>query len=221
MLKYFGIALLEFIAIGQVARADFIYNVHLSTSPLIGHPAGPFVFELALTDGNGIGDGNNTVSLSGIDLRGGIALGSPFIFGGASGSLETGITLTDNSFLGIFGEQFVPGANLDFSIDFTGNDDESGIPDRFTLYILDSSGAPLPTLAPFGDYFLGADISSSGPVIDVWGGDRNRVPSVGDPISMNSPSLTATPEPATLWMLAGGLTLTLLISSVACANSKA
>ena len=36
----------------QITGAD-IYNVTLDTSPLVGHPAGPFEVLLAFTDGSG------------------------------------------------------------------------------------------------------------------------------------------------------------------------
>jgi hypothetical protein len=85
------------------------------------------------------------------------------LFGGASGSLETSVTIIDNSFLGLFIEQFVPGAQLRFSLGLTANDDAGDIPDRFSFFLLDSSGVALPTLAPSGDYFFGADLHSTAP----------------------------------------------------------
>src|ERR1035437_1455650 len=56
----------------QIATAN-TYNVTLDTAPLVGHPAGPFVVFLEFTDGSGIGDANNTVTLSGLDFSGGSA----------------------------------------------------------------------------------------------------------------------------------------------------
>jgi hypothetical protein len=196
------------LALCQTVNADFIYNVTLDTAPLVGHPAGPFYVELAFTDGSGIGDGNNTVTLSNISFGGGSALGNPLLFGGTSGSLETGVTITDTSFLSIFAEQFAPGLDLSFTLDLTGNDDADGIPDRFIFYVLDSSGVALPTLAPAGDYFLGADLGSAGPVFDVWASDPSRAPSVGNPVSIPAPTVTSvssSPEPSTMYDLGGAL----------------
>ena len=66
-----------------------------------------------------------------------------------------------------FDEQFAPGLQLSFTLDLTSNDDSDGIPDGFTFYVLDNSGAPLPTLAPGGgDYFLTAALGSSGAVLE-------------------------------------------------------
>jgi hypothetical protein len=196
-----------FSAFCQMARGDVVYNVSLDTAPLVGHPAGPFYVYGAFTDGNGIGDANNAVTLSNFTFGGGSALGSPLLFGGASGSLETGVTITDNSPLGLFAEQFAPGLELSFSLDLTLNDDAGGIPDRFTLYVLDSSGVPLPTMAPYGDYFFGVDLYSTGAIFDAYGSDPSRAPTVGNPVSIPAPTITEIPEPSTLYLLASALAM--------------
>jgi hypothetical protein len=41
----------------------------------------------AFTDGSGVADGNNTVTMSNVDFGGGRASGSPTLFGGANGTL--------------------------------------------------------------------------------------------------------------------------------------
>jgi len=195
-------------ALCRAASGGVIYNVTFDTTPLVDHPAGPFYLDLAFTDGSGVNDANNTVTLSTFNFGGGSALGGPFVFGGASGAIETGVTITDNTFLSLFEEPFVAGFQLSFTLDLTSNDDASGIPDRFTFFVLDSSGVPLPTLAPSGDYFFGADLHSTGPIFDAYGGDSSRAPSVGSPVSISAPTITlvnSVPEPSTLWLLAGGL----------------
>ncbi|MGA2717256.1 MAG: hypothetical protein ABSG41_29620 [Bryobacteraceae bacterium] len=205
-----------FAALSQTARGGEIYNVAVDTSALVGHPAGPFYVELAFTDGSGIGDANNTVTLSDFDFGGGSALGSPLVFGGATGSLETGVSITDSSFLSIFDEQFAPGLQLNFSLDLTSNDDADGIPDRLTLYLLDDSGTAIPTLAPGGaNYFLGVDLGSAGAVFDVWGSDPTQAPYVGDPVSIAAPKVTSassTPEPPAIYLLGGALLATAAVT---------
>jgi hypothetical protein len=198
-----------FSAICQTARGD-LYDVTLDTAPLVGHPAGPFYLELAFTDGSGVNDANNTVTLSNINFGGGSALGGPVVFGGASGSLETGVTMTDNSFLSLFSEQFAPGLKLSFSLDLTSNDDAGGTPDRFSFFVLDNSGVALPTLAPAGDYFIGADLGSAGPIFDAWGSDPSRPPSVGNPVTIPAPTITAVSsvsEPSTIYLLGSALAM--------------
>lgn len=198
----------------QTAIADAIYQVTLNTSPLVGHPAGPFYVYGAFTDGNGIGDANNTVTLSNFTFGGGSALGSPLVFGGASGSLETVVAITDSSFLSFFAEQFAPGLQLSFSLDLTLNDDGGGTPDRFTFFVLDSSQVPLPTLAPSGDYFFGADISSTGPIFDAYGSDPSRALSVGNPVSIAAPTITSVnsvPEPSAIYLVGGALAMMVVL----------
>ena len=201
-------------ALCRTAKAGTIYQVALDTSSLVGHPAGPFYFEVAITDGEGFGDANNTANIGAFNFGGGSALGSPFLFGGANGSLETGVSLTDSSFLGLFSEQFAPGLLLTFSLDITSNDDANGIPDGLSFFLLDSSGVALPTLAPSGDYFLGAALGSSGTVFDAWGSDPTRSPTVGIPLSIPSPTITlanSTPEPSTKSLfLVGGFAIIFL-----------
>jgi hypothetical protein len=186
----------------QAASAEMIYNVTLDTTPLVGHPAGPFVVFLAFTDGSGIGDANNTVTVSDLSFGGGAALADPITFGSVSGSLEGGLTITDASAVNFFEEGFNPGLQLSFSLDLTSNDDEGGIPDRLTFFILDSLGLPLPTLAPAGDYFFGVDLGSTGPVFDAWGSDFSRSPSLGSPVTISAPIIASpVPEPSTIWLL--------------------
>ena len=180
-----------FSALCQTASGDMIYNVTLNTAPLVGHPAGPFYVEWTFTDGSGVGDANNTVTMSNINFGGGSALGGPLVFGGASGSLETGVTITDSSVLSLFAEQFAPGLQLSFSLDLTSNDDAGGTPDGLTFFVLDRSGVPLPTLAPLGEYFFGATLCSTGTVFDAWASDPTRAPSVGNPVSIPAPTITS------------------------------
>jgi hypothetical protein len=206
---------LTFSALCQTAAADEIYNVILDTAPLIGHPAGPFYVEFAFTDGSGYGDGNNTATASAFNFSGGSALGDPAVFGDATGSLETGVTITDTSFLSLFYEQFAPGLQLSFTLNLTSNDDSDGIPDGFTYYILDNSGVPVPTLAPTGDYFLTAALGSSGAAFNAYGSDPSRAPSAGgDPLSIAAPTVSsesAVPEPSSIYLRGGALLLIVVL----------
>ena len=45
-------------------QATAVFNISLDTSPLIGHPAGPFSLYFQLNDGAAIGDGSNSAILS-------------------------------------------------------------------------------------------------------------------------------------------------------------
>jgi hypothetical protein len=196
------------------AQCDTLYSVSIDTAPLIGHPAAPFYLGIGLVDGSGAGDANNTATLSNFNFNGGTEVGTPLLFGGASGSLSQGVSITDDFFFNLFEEEFSPGAQLSFNLLLTSNDDEGGTPDRLTLLILDDSGIPLPTLAPVGDYLIGADFGSSGPTLDLYGTDPNRSPSSGSPLTIPTPTVAAlnpVPEPPTL-VLVGGTTVTILLS---------
>ena len=161
------------------------------------------------TDGAGVGDANNTAALSNFTFGGGSALGRPSVVWRSHWfAQKPALQITDSSALGFFAEQFAPGLQLNFSLDLTLNDESGGTPDRFTFFILDSSAVPLPTLAPFGDYFFGADIYSTGPLFDAYGSDTSRSLSVGGPASVPVPTITSVssvPEPSTIYLLGGAL----------------
>jgi hypothetical protein len=217
MLKILNAVL--FILVGfclcQYARCDTMYLVNIDTAPLIGHPAAPFFFGAVFIDGSGIGDANNTVTLSNFDFHGGASVSSPLLLGGASGSLSTTTSIIDSSSFNLFEQEFSPGVELTFNLDLTSNDDVSGTPDRLTLYILDNSGNPLPTLAPTGDYLLGADLGSAGPVLDFYGTDPSRSPSEGNPLAIPAPTVAPTgivPEPAPIVLLGSIILITLMLN---------
>jgi hypothetical protein len=163
------------------------FRVGLNTKPLIGHPAGPFSLVLVVTDGSGIGEANNTVTVSDVDLGGGSTLGAPLLLGGASGGLATVVTITDGAFLNLFSEAFEPGNTLRFTLSMTTNDNEGETPDRFALSIVDGSGTPIATLAPAGDFLLGIDLSSRGGAPEVHRGDASRPPFAGGSIALRKP----------------------------------
>jgi hypothetical protein len=196
------------------------FAISLDTTPLVGHPAAPFSTVFTFTDGDGIGDSNNNVTINDITFGGGSALGSPLVFGGASGSLGSGVAITDDNFLNFFTQQFAPGLQLAFALGLTSNADLGDTPDGFGLLILDSSGVPLPTLSPFGDYFLTVDLTSSGPVFNTYGSDPTRAPTIGNPISITAPTVTAVstvPEPGAIYLLGlalGSMILLKIIGSL-------
>jgi hypothetical protein len=173
---------------GRLAAATSTYDVTVNTAPLVGHPAGPFSILFAFVDGSGLSDGNNTVSITNVSFGGGNAIGPPALFGGTSGALETGVTLTDSSFLNFFFETFNAGATLRFRVSLTTADDGGLIPDRLTFFILDNSGAAIPTLAPASDFFWGVDLGSNGGSLDAFASDPSRTPSVGSPIVIEAPT---------------------------------
>jgi hypothetical protein len=209
--KHLGFMLAAFVAATgpQVCGATVLFDISMTTSPLIGDPAAPFSLEFQFNDGSGSNDGNNTVILDQFAFGpGGGPLGLPSAVGGVTGDLGTSVTLVDNSFFNQFIQQFTPGATLQFRVSSTTNLDAGGVPDEFTFSILDQSGTEIPTVG-FFDVFVQLDIDSANPVPTSFGSDTLRNTAAGGaPIDVAAPVVAASaPEPAT----AGSLLASLLL----------
>jgi hypothetical protein len=171
-----GLALAAVPVFGQV------FNVSIDTSTLSGSPSLDFQF----VDGSGGGDGNNTVTLS------------HFQFGaGGSWTGPTTVQLKDNQFFTDFTKSFTPGSTLSFEVSLTTAVDAGGVPDRFTFALLDAGGHEIPTLGS-ADEFIGIDITSANPTIESYGSDPGR-----SLFSIGAPTISAVPEPASFWAVAG------------------
>jgi len=164
--------------------------VSIDTSFLVGHPAGPFSLFFALTDGSGLSDGTNTITISNINFFNGSPLGNPTAFGGVTGDLASTVVVTDTGTLNFFSETFSAGQSLSFEITLTSNPDEGPIPDGFAFYVLDSSGLAIPTLSPRADYLISLGIGVSGATPAIYGGDPSRSPATGNPIALPAPTVT-------------------------------
>jgi hypothetical protein len=162
-------------------------QVSLTTTALVGNAAGPFSIGIALTDGSGFNAGDSTVRLSNIDFHGGAALGTPTVFGGTNGDLGTSVTLANSASFEFFSQGFSPGTKLTFTLTITAGTSHHDFPDRVTIFIFDGSGAPIATLAPAGDYFLGVDLTREDPVVQTYGSDPSRPPFTGKSIPINAP----------------------------------
>jgi hypothetical protein len=200
-MKFRIFSTLLFLASQTLAFAGVIYNVSLDTAPLADHPAGPFSIAFQLADGSFTGDGNNAAILLNFDFGvGGFAVGSPNLVGSASGSLSTGVTLTDASPVNFFSQTFNPGGKLSFELFLTTNLDEGALPDQFIVYILDSAGYPIPTSAgEFFDAFVAVSIDSENPVPQTFWGDAGRAPVAGGSPIDTGPAVASSsvPEPGT------------------------
>ena len=183
-----------------ICRANLVlvFDVNLDTSGLIGHPAGPFSIDFQLNDGSGNFAGVNTATISNFMFGGGSPSGTAHLFGGAKGSLSTGVTLTDSSaFINEFFEPFTPGSFLSFTVSLTTNVDPGLTPDAFSFSILDNLLAPIPT-TNFADAFLFVNINSADLTkadVRTFAGDPTRPPLAGgDVIRIGAPQIPGVPE---------------------------
>jgi hypothetical protein len=170
---------------------------------------GTFYLAFQLVDGSGTGDANNTVTLSGFNFDGGSVAGVPTLYGGASGSLSSGVTLTDSDpFFNAMWQDFVPGPWVTFYATFTNNADSGPFQDMFMMSILDGSQNGIPTVDPSGNNtFLTVTLNGTvqspapgvlAPPLGVWGADPQQT-------SYNMSAPEVVPEPGSLMLLGSAL----------------
>lgn len=191
----------------STATAQSFFDVRLNTTALIGHPAGPFFLDFQLTDGSGVGNANNVVTISQFNFGGGSLVGSPTLFGGgATGSLATSIRLTDSAPL--FNEafqQFTPGTSLSFRLSLTTNPNAPA-PDAFAFAILDGAGFNVRTTAPGdSDALIIINLTGPNPLVQTYAGSGAFDPSGATTIAFAAPAVTPVPEPSTYGLAAAAL----------------
>lgn len=205
-----------FVLTAGTAHADLLLDVTLNTTPLTtagAAAAAPFALAFQLVAGSQFN--NNTATISDFKYGTGGSAGSgcppavsPCIFGGASGDINSSVSLNTSAAFNALVEMFTPGSSLSFLLDLTTNVDTGGTPDAFAFSILDSSGSSIPTLDPTtADTLLTINIDSASPTILTNATDpsRNTLGGAGPPITMNAPTVASptspVPEPGTLSFL--------------------
>ncbi len=183
--------------------------VTLNTAPLQTSSAGPFTLDFQFLDGDGTGDGNNTVTLSNFTFGGGSVNTTPsFSTGGINVTTGPfGVTLTDTAFYNDVEFSLTPGSSLSFALDSTSNPDTSA-PDTFTFAIFDGSGNEISTTNPNGlDSFLELDLpTGSTPITTILSGSAPGASVMLAP-PVESSGGTTTPEPSAFIPLVGALTV--------------
>ncbi len=201
------LALLVAMLSAQVSYA-YMFTVTMDTTPLIGSP---FAIDFQLSDGNlsFLGDGNNTVTISGFNVDGAlpVAIGTPTFSGGGvgpnSGDLSSSVILTDSDpNFNAFRQSFMPGSSLSFTVSLNPNIsvDELVTPDVFSFFIYNGTGSKIATTGPANAFFY-FDINSANPAVHTY----SRV----SPYSDMEPNIggSAVPEPATsaMFLIGGAL----------------
>jgi hypothetical protein len=169
-------------------------------SPLAGN--GPFALAFQLTDGSQAGDGNNSVTISNINLFGGSSggmMGYPYTTGNVSGSLATSVTLRDTTPTNEFAQVFSPGQSLSFTVTATTNGDVGSTPDAFAVLIYDANGNALPTQDFLGSSFISLNLTGSDPI-------QLSATDPSSAVALDAPQIASSaPEPATLTLIGVGL----------------
>lgn len=191
--------------ISPAARAQAVFEINVNTSALIGHPAGPFYLDFQLNDGAGVGNGNNTATLSGFSFGGGAPLGAATVFGNVTGNLASTITLRDTTPFNEFFQAFTAGSALRFTLTLS-NQVSVPVPDLFSFAILDNDLFNLPTLAPGSDALFTVDIAGGTPIVNTYAGSSVFAPVAGGlPIALPAPAVVPVPEPSTYGLVGAAL----------------
>jgi hypothetical protein len=189
----------------SLAHAQSFFDVRLNTSALIGHPAGPFYLDFQLNDGTGLGNGNNTATLSQFNFGGGSLLGAATSFGGATGSLASSVTLTDTSFFNEFFQGFTPGSSLSFRLSLTNNVNPP-TPDLFAFSILDADLFNIRTFSPGNsDALVLVNITGPNLVANAYAGNGAPDQTGATSIALAAPSVTPVPEPSAYGLMGAAL----------------
>ena len=75
----------------NTAVADYVSTFTFNTTPLIGHPAGPFSLDFQFNDGSFPNDSNNSASVTLLNLGGGQTVGSGTSVGGVTGDFSAAV----------------------------------------------------------------------------------------------------------------------------------
>jgi PEP-CTERM motif len=193
-----------FLGLGQRPAFADSFNVTLDTSGLVGNLNAPFSVAFTFIDGGTLN--NNTVSLSGFTFGGGGAgATNPILsINGESGSLASGVSLTDSSFFNTFVSAFTPGSTLSFTVAMTTNLDSSGTPDQFSFSLLENCPITattcnnVPTDDP-ANSLLTVNIDSAAPTIQTFAASGFT------PAPTAAATVAPVPEPATLLLFGSGL----------------
>jgi hypothetical protein len=197
----FALALLA----APALKAQLTFHVDINTSALSSAANSPFFLDLQLNQGTA--SFTNSVTVSHFTFTNGSAVGSANLFGNASGSFASTVSLSD-TVASPFNEFFQGFSTSTTAVhfDFTVSQNPAGLtPDGFLVSILDSeAGFPqISTTAPDGVSLVSLGINSANTAADV------HTYSSTSPLGVTV-SIVPVPEPST-YAMAGAATLLGLI----------
>ncbi len=178
--------------LATAASQAAVYHISIDTTALTlpaNLGSAPYSVDLQLNAGDTLN--NNTAVASNFTFGGGSgAIGPANGFGGVSGSIASGVTLSDSSQFNEFYQAFGAGTSLSFDLSLTQVVGAGLTPESFSIAILDGTLANIPTNG-LGNTLLMANFDTTNPLSI---GQLNLASGTGDFASV---SVTAVPEPTT------------------------
>jgi hypothetical protein len=172
--------ILSLLGAAALAVAAQATTVTLDTSSLIA--GGTYYVDFQLNDGSATGNGNNSAAITGFDFGGGSATGDIGLFGGVTGDLSSGVSLTDTDPFNEFYQSFTAGSFLRFDLWLSDNFD-GPVPDIFGFALLDENLFNLGTFSLGTDQFLIVELNGAGLTFETFAGvdgvPAPRVPEAG------------------------------------------
>lgn len=170
---------------------------------------GIYWLDIQLVNGDGT-NGNNWAELSQFQFSGGAPSGSPKLFGGASGSLDTKVDLKDTEFFNGFVGKFKAGNTLNFKLRMTSEYDGVGPHDQFSIGLyVGSDFVPISTEDDqLADAFARSDLGDL--PSPIWS-YLSLVAPLDDSVTLPGPVFTlvdkgtAVPEPGAMGLSAAAL----------------
>ena len=117
----------------QVSLASAIFDVTMDTSSLSGASA---LIAFDFIDGDMLV--NNTVTISGFTSDGVYNPATATTFGDVTGALDTSAVLGDSQAFNELAQPITLGSALSFTLNLSNQFSGLGLPDRFTLFLLDA-----------------------------------------------------------------------------------
>jgi hypothetical protein len=211
MRKCRSIAVLASFIAATFAHAQSDYDVTINTSSLVGAGA-TLAFDLIA----GGGTQSNSVSILDFSTNGTLVSGG-VNSGSVSGALPGTATLTNASFFNELQQGLTLGTTISFQLDLTTNAPAGGLPDTFSLFLLDPTAST--SLTNTGDP-TGSDSLLTVQIDGTAGGDVAAYSGIGPSIPVTVSAVGGTTTAPEIDPAAGLGALTLLLGMMAVVRGR-